>query len=841
MFSNTTALDIAIGLVLVYFIYSLLVSIVGEMIVSWTGMRARTLRQGISNLLTDHQTSSDKVDLPKWLGDVFMKEPVEFKYTTAGRFYQEPAIRNLAKRGENLIYTFRNTKPGYISKETYARTLLNMFNRKGRGVTERERVFMAVDTNALHLEPKTDKRFKEMLVAANGDYVLFATNLEDDFEQMMDRVNGWYKRKLGFVLFWLGFFICAVLNVNTFEIVKILSRNPKVRADVVKLAGNAVSEKNAMPWADVSPDSSAYVTLLNEGYGKAIRDAKEVEFLLGKGWEVLGKKEIIPITDSLEIAKVCQLVLQSNKLRAYIKSVKDLIETDELTPKELKKKIGSYYELTRQYRIQVLDSLDYMLGKKLSSAPLRLDVLAKATGKMEDSSATFLLRIKDNVENLRKEIEVTGDSVYFQKIRTQQGKKAASKNGKLLVYIPSPKKTRDKSISVRISGFKSAQLTAIVEPAFGVKFGHIFCTVFAFWKSTFWGIVLSALALSLGANFWFDLLKKLVSLRSAGVKPEEKKDEAKPLDVVARAQKDGTYVEINDPIEKALSENRKTWESTSGVVAVNRAEIEVKGKKVEGIEIVKDSSYFDKSIPNIISVQIQNIPTIVNIDFRNGSAASLNPGANDEGQDKNYVENCIIHNSTKSWGTATGWVKDKDGNRALLSCGHALRSDTSGYIKENMDKVSVWKNGKSIPLGTVTNLFLTNYLDIGLVSIDSGTDTDICKEIPKVQSVIRKKSPVKIITLRKGGQPKDGQIESINWNNRFDASNQNFIMYNLILIHFSDQGDVTAPGDSGSVVMDTELKTAIAIHIGQVTLTGQKYSLAVGLHEIFKILNLKTF
>ena len=33
------------------------------------------------------------------------------------------------------------------------------------------------------------------------------------------------------------------------------------------------------------------------------------------------------------------------------------------------------------------------------------------------------------------------------------------------------------------------------------------------------GYILTALAISLGAPFWFDLLKKLVNIRSAGNKP----------------------------------------------------------------------------------------------------------------------------------------------------------------------------------------------------------------------------------------------------------------------------------------------------------------------------------
>jgi hypothetical protein len=41
------------------------------------------------------------------------------------------------------------------------------------------------------------------------------------------------------------------------------------------------------------------------------------------------------------------------------------------------------------------------------------------------------------------------------------------------------------------------------------------------------GFLLTALAISLGASFWFDLLKKLINIRGSGVNPEEKKDDKK--------------------------------------------------------------------------------------------------------------------------------------------------------------------------------------------------------------------------------------------------------------------------------------------------------------------------
>ena len=54
----------------------------------------------------------------------------------------------------------------------------------------------------------------------------------------------------------------------------------------------------------------------------------------------------------------------------------------------------------------------------------------------------------------------------------------------------------------------------------GVFFSRLFSV-------SFFGFIITALAVSLGAPFWFDLLNKLVSIRGSGVKPEEKKDAPK--------------------------------------------------------------------------------------------------------------------------------------------------------------------------------------------------------------------------------------------------------------------------------------------------------------------------
>ena len=52
MFGSIT-LDIVIGLVFVYLLYSLLATILAELIASWFGIKARMLRQAIERMLND--------------------------------------------------------------------------------------------------------------------------------------------------------------------------------------------------------------------------------------------------------------------------------------------------------------------------------------------------------------------------------------------------------------------------------------------------------------------------------------------------------------------------------------------------------------------------------------------------------------------------------------------------------------------------------------------------------------------------------------------------------------------------------------------------------------------
>ena len=136
MFDNP-AFDVVIGMVLIYLLYSLLVSILGEVIATWMAMRSRILRVAIEKMLTDgYLNGSGNMQYSNWwhfIQRFFLKEFEGFKDSFAGKFYEQASIKYLSgKAGDKHTY-FSQTKPSYISDSNFAHTLSGMLGRKRNG------------------------------------------------------------------------------------------------------------------------------------------------------------------------------------------------------------------------------------------------------------------------------------------------------------------------------------------------------------------------------------------------------------------------------------------------------------------------------------------------------------------------------------------------------------------------------------------------------------------------------------------------------------------------------------------------------------------------------------
>ncbi len=741
-------------MVLIYFLYSLLASIMAELLSAWIGMRARMLRQGIDNILNDVQTGVLKTDLFRWLKDIFMVEDNGFKFTTAGKFYEEPNIKYLAKPGDQAWYSLRNRKPSYISKENFVITVLNMFSNRGRGISEWEKIKFAIETNAMHLDQETHQMFVNLVNRSNDKFEDFVALLQNHFEETMDRVNGWYKRKIGLFIFIIGFFACILFNVDSIEIAKILVENKNIRTELADYAGVIVKE-GKLDSALMSRND----TLVN--YDQLIEKRKATLSAITKANQILGLKWNYGIDTTEKAYK-----LKNGKLCWWRISKKDVaILTNNWA--DLK-------------NVEIDNNSIYSNLKLIPARELK-DTL--------DKKEVFSQKRNNIINNIN---QITKDKYYkISKISTYGDK----------VFI---RGEREKNILQKAGFITSYLLKSPIKLL---------------------GILITAFALSLGANFWFDLLKKLVSIREAGKKPEE---EAKKQELTKDIQLKGDKVISQDPVEIAISTFRQYWMGLNGFVAVN--------KSSDGHQI----DLILESLPE------ENILLKLKNEVKSKHDVMLNilPGYKANRADGNgYLYNQLVPFNK---GSAAGIFRDQKTNSScLLTCAHVVNSASKGFFNKTSDRIFI----DEVHIGNITNLIYSSFMDISIISINT-TANEVLKKfnVLEISSVmdthiinLNKAYQIDVHTIRNGKEHKiPHRIKRFSYDYTFD---NNEYMYSMFLLEPTTESQVM-PGDSGSIIsyFQIENKTNVprlAIVTGYLNIYEKMCPLCINLVEIMNVLNLK--
>lgn len=267
MFDNP-AIDVSIGLVFIFLLYSLLATIVQEFIANMFSFRAKVLEKGILRMLEDGKTTTS---YPIWdrvksfFGMFFRFNNLKGK-AAATTFYAHPLIKYLA---EDNWYS----KPAYINAKDFAKVLMDML-RGINGATINNAVeevdktlqsgvlktdildIASVDKNhpatkakqslegkIATINAETLLYLKSLWVEADYDVDVFQAKLENWFDTTMDRVSGWYKRYTQTILFLIGMLLAVGFNVDTVGIAKKLMKDPKLREQMVQSA-TAYMQKN---------------------------------------------------------------------------------------------------------------------------------------------------------------------------------------------------------------------------------------------------------------------------------------------------------------------------------------------------------------------------------------------------------------------------------------------------------------------------------------------------------------------------------------------------------------------------------------------------------------------
>jgi hypothetical protein len=216
-------LDAAIGLLFVYVVLSLICSAAHELLEAVLRYRAS--------------------DLEKGLGELLESGPQERSVLKA--FYNHPLINGLYK-GKYIPGKAGNL-PSYIPSQTFALAMMDLAGGAAGAIAKevpREKPVALRAGILANLPPSNARSALVILVdAAGNDIVRARENIEKWFNDGMDRVSGWYKRRTRWVLFGLGFAVAIGINANTVDIARTLANNAAIRSSLVPLAEAAVAQK----------------------------------------------------------------------------------------------------------------------------------------------------------------------------------------------------------------------------------------------------------------------------------------------------------------------------------------------------------------------------------------------------------------------------------------------------------------------------------------------------------------------------------------------------------------------------------------------------------------------
>ncbi len=240
---GSAILEVGIGITFIYLFLSLIGTAINEFISGVFKLRSKNLEEGIRSILNDPD------------GKGLAKE-----------FYDHPLVNGLTKD---------RRKPSYISSRIFAMALLDII---APAKSDKElHTFDEVRESVSKI--KQDELKKTIIIHLNeaeNDLKKARQNIEKWFDEVMERVSGWYKRKSQWIILVFAVAVTIIFNVDTIQITSNLYHDATLRAGLVAAAEGIAKEP------------------LREHYGDTKEKIKEINAELERikfpfGWPTLSR------------------------------------------------------------------------------------------------------------------------------------------------------------------------------------------------------------------------------------------------------------------------------------------------------------------------------------------------------------------------------------------------------------------------------------------------------------------------------------------------------------------------------------------------------------------------
>jgi len=218
--------EVVIGLSFLFFVLSIVASAINEAIAGVFRLRARTLQQGIVNMVTGARDREDSSGLQ-----------------IVAQLYDHPLVNGYG-RGPK--------KPSYLSSRSFRNALFDLtglLEATGEPVDDPLRAEEVRRQVEERLAAVPSEPLRETLLtiwrSAHHEVAEFRAGVERWFDRAMERVSGWYKRRAQIILLVVGMGLAAAVNADALRVVDNLWRNEGVRQGLVAQAESASEELDA--------------------------------------------------------------------------------------------------------------------------------------------------------------------------------------------------------------------------------------------------------------------------------------------------------------------------------------------------------------------------------------------------------------------------------------------------------------------------------------------------------------------------------------------------------------------------------------------------------------------
>jgi hypothetical protein len=275
-------LDVAIGLVALFFLLSTALSSINEAISSILGWRAKTLEDALANLVGDPKVQKDLKTWAKGGLGLVEAKPAAATGDAPGApivptLWDHWRMKALVRNPESKLR--RRARPSYLPPRAFSLALAETI---AGGAPDRA----GVDTDKSPWQQSDDKILARVIAAAdelpdgglkelvekaavNAHQTLdgFRAQIEHLFDDSMERASGWYKRKVQLVLAILATIVVIGLNVDTVHVATRLWNDPALRQSLAAQAAqpeatDATAVRDEIQalglpvgWGDNAPDS----------------------------------------------------------------------------------------------------------------------------------------------------------------------------------------------------------------------------------------------------------------------------------------------------------------------------------------------------------------------------------------------------------------------------------------------------------------------------------------------------------------------------------------------------------------------------------------------------------